>query len=149
MRTQCGINVKVPAHMRFTNACLVSCPAASQVRGVDCPRPVKTWTQCGINVKVLEVLKKHGFERPLSIQAQVRGLWEHSALVPAGAGVCGNTAHYKAHALQSTGVLSVETQHITKHMHYRAQVCYLWTHSALQSTCIRKHMHSKAQVCCL
>lgn len=43
-----------------------------QVRGVDIPRPVKTWTQCGINVKVLEVLKKHGFERPLSIQAQVR-----------------------------------------------------------------------------
>lgn len=52
------------------------CPTRStahllQVRGADIPKPVKTWTQCGINVKVLEVLKKHGFERPLSIQAQV------------------------------------------------------------------------------
>lgn len=48
-----------------------SCPS-HQVRGQDIPRPVKTWTQCGINVKVLDVLKKHGFERPLAIQAQVR-----------------------------------------------------------------------------
>jgi len=50
---------------------LCSCPS-HQVRGQDIPRPVKTWTQCGINVKVLDVLKKHGFERPLAIQAQVR-----------------------------------------------------------------------------
>jgi hypothetical protein len=67
--------------MCLTNFCLMSRPAAPQVRGVDCPRPVKTWTQCGINVKVLEVLKKHGFERPLSIQAQVRR-------------VCGKTVHW-------------------------------------------------------
>lgn len=45
------------------------------MRGQDIPKPVKTWTQCGINIKVLDVLKKHGFERPLSIQAQVRSGW--------------------------------------------------------------------------
>ena len=49
-------------------ACFLS---VVQVRGTDIPKPVKTWTQCGINVKVLEVLRKHGFERPLSIQTQV------------------------------------------------------------------------------
>jgi hypothetical protein len=60
--------VRVPARLASER-----CPPACriQVRGTDIPKPVKTWTQCGINVKVLEVLRKHGFERPLSIQAQV------------------------------------------------------------------------------
>jgi ATP-dependent RNA helicase DDX46/PRP5 len=40
---------------------------------VDVPRPITTWTQCGINVRVLDVLKRSGCERPLAIQAQVRG----------------------------------------------------------------------------
>lgn len=70
-----------------THSLTAGCPV--QVRGADIPKPVKTWTQCGINVKVLEVLKKHGFERPLSIQAQVR-------LGPLGGGMlrhCG-VLHY-------------------------------------------------------
>jgi ATP-dependent RNA helicase DDX46/PRP5 len=35
-----------------------------------CPRPIKKWTQCGLPEKVYDVLKRQGFERPFSIQAQ-------------------------------------------------------------------------------
>lgn len=41
-----------------------------QVRGNDVPKPIKTWNQAGLNSRVLEVLRKNGFERPLAIQAQ-------------------------------------------------------------------------------
>ena len=29
-----------------------------RVRGKDCPKPVKTWAQTGVSLKILEVLKK-------------------------------------------------------------------------------------------
>lgn len=54
--------------------CLAAAAAnVSQVRGKNPPRPIRTWTQSGISSKVLEILRKQGFERPLSIQAQVGG----------------------------------------------------------------------------
>ncbi|XP_013780707.1 probable ATP-dependent RNA helicase DDX46 isoform X2 [Limulus polyphemus] len=41
-----------------------------QVRGKTCPKPIKTWAHCGVSKKVLEVLKKHNYEKPTPIQAQ-------------------------------------------------------------------------------
>ena len=41
-----------------------------KVRGVDVPKPVQTWAQCGLGVQVLEVIQKLGYEAPTSIQAQ-------------------------------------------------------------------------------
>ncbi|GLJ29301.1 hypothetical protein SUGI_0577730 [Cryptomeria japonica] len=41
-----------------------------KIRGKDVPRPVKTWNQTGLTRNVLEVLKKLGYEKPMSIQAQ-------------------------------------------------------------------------------
>lgn len=29
-----------------------------RVRGKDCPKPVKTWAQSGVSLKILDVLKK-------------------------------------------------------------------------------------------
>ena len=34
------------------------------------PKPVRNWNQCGLPARVLEALKKAGFERPLPVQAQ-------------------------------------------------------------------------------
>jgi ATP-dependent RNA helicase DDX46/PRP5 len=41
-----------------------------QVKGKDCPKPVKTWAQCGLSVKVLDILRKNNYEKPTPIQAQ-------------------------------------------------------------------------------
>ncbi|KIW95407.1 uncharacterized protein Z519_03991 [Cladophialophora bantiana CBS 173.52] len=41
-----------------------------KVRGVDVPKPVQKWAQCGLGVQVLEVIQKLGYEAPTSIQAQ-------------------------------------------------------------------------------
>ncbi len=41
-----------------------------QCRGKNIPKPIRAWTQAGLSGKMLEVLKKGGFERPLPIQAQ-------------------------------------------------------------------------------
>jgi ATP-dependent RNA helicase DDX46/PRP5 len=43
---------------------------AVQVRGKNIPRPVKNWNQCGLNSRVLDVLQKSGFAKPMPIQAQ-------------------------------------------------------------------------------
>uniref|UniRef100_A0A8C4W2I7 RNA helicase n=1 Tax=Gopherus evgoodei TaxID=1825980 RepID=A0A8C4W2I7_9SAUR len=40
------------------------------VKGKGCPKPIKTWVQCGISMKILSSLKKHGYEKPTPIQAQ-------------------------------------------------------------------------------
>jgi ATP-dependent RNA helicase DDX46/PRP5 len=53
--------------MRTTD---VPCSGAAQVRGLNCPRPIKNWTQAGLSQKVLDVLVKSALERPLPIQAQ-------------------------------------------------------------------------------
>jgi ATP-dependent RNA helicase DDX46/PRP5 len=41
-----------------------------KVRGVNIPKPVRAWTQCGLSSRVMEVLRKAGFDKPLPIQAQ-------------------------------------------------------------------------------
>ncbi|XP_076606665.1 putative ATP-dependent RNA helicase DDX46 isoform X1 [Chaetodon auriga] len=40
------------------------------VKGKGCPKPIKTWVQCGVSMKILSALKKHGYEKPTPIQAQ-------------------------------------------------------------------------------
>ncbi|XP_050948695.1 probable ATP-dependent RNA helicase DDX46 isoform X2 [Labeo rohita] len=40
------------------------------VKGKGCPKPIKTWVQCGISMKVLNALKKHNYEKPTPIQTQ-------------------------------------------------------------------------------
>ena len=41
-----------------------------KIRGVDAPKPVQKWSQCGLGVQSLEVVHKLGFEKPSSIQTQ-------------------------------------------------------------------------------
>ena len=40
-----------------------------KVKGKNCPRPVKTWAQCGVSTKIYNILKDN-FEKPTPIQAQ-------------------------------------------------------------------------------
>uniref|UniRef100_A0A3B5B1E7 Probable ATP-dependent RNA helicase DDX46 n=1 Tax=Stegastes partitus TaxID=144197 RepID=A0A3B5B1E7_9TELE len=40
------------------------------VKGKGCPKPIKTWVQCGVSMKILNALKKHSYEKPTPIQAQ-------------------------------------------------------------------------------
>ncbi|KAI9848127.1 MAG: pre-mRNA processing RNA-helicase [Thelocarpon superellum] len=41
-----------------------------KIRGVDVPKPVQKWSQCGLGVQTLEVIQRLGYERPTSIQTQ-------------------------------------------------------------------------------
>lgn len=41
-----------------------------KVRGVDVPKPVQKWSQCGLGVQTLDVISKLGYEQATSIQAQ-------------------------------------------------------------------------------
>ncbi|XP_067937972.1 probable ATP-dependent RNA helicase DDX46 [Watersipora subatra] len=41
-----------------------------KVKGKNCPRPILTWAQAGVTLKLLETLKKHGYEKPTPIQMQ-------------------------------------------------------------------------------
>ncbi|KDR12484.1 probable ATP-dependent RNA helicase DDX46 [Zootermopsis nevadensis] len=41
-----------------------------RVKGKGCPKPIKTWAQCGVSKKELDVLKKQNYERPTPIQVQ-------------------------------------------------------------------------------
>lgn len=41
-----------------------------QVKGKGCPKPVKTWAQCGLSTKILDIMKRCGYEKPTPIQAQ-------------------------------------------------------------------------------
>lgn len=41
-----------------------------KVRGKGVPKPVKNWNQCGLSSRILDILKRSGFEQPLPIQAQ-------------------------------------------------------------------------------
>uniref|UniRef100_UPI003AAC60B9 probable ATP-dependent RNA helicase DDX46 isoform X3 n=1 Tax=Centroberyx gerrardi TaxID=166262 RepID=UPI003AAC60B9 len=40
------------------------------VKGKGCPKPIKTWVQCGTSMKILNALKKHSYEKPTPIQTQ-------------------------------------------------------------------------------
>ncbi|MCL4116649.1 UNVERIFIED_CONTAM: hypothetical protein GTU68_039519, partial [Idotea baltica] len=41
-----------------------------KIKGQGCPKPIKTWAQCGVSKRVLEILKKCNYEKPTPIQAQ-------------------------------------------------------------------------------
>eukprot|EP00656_Telonema_subtile_P050936 TRINITY_DN6726_c0_g2_i1.p1 TRINITY_DN6726_c0_g2~~TRINITY_DN6726_c0_g2_i1.p1 ORF type:complete len:1103 (-),score=340.09 TRINITY_DN6726_c0_g2_i1:159-3467(-) len=41
-----------------------------KIRGKDCPRPIKKWTQCGLSGPLLTVLKKMNYDAPFAIQCQ-------------------------------------------------------------------------------
>ncbi|OLL25813.1 Pre-mRNA-processing ATP-dependent RNA helicase PRP5 [Neolecta irregularis DAH-3] len=41
-----------------------------KVRGLNCPKPVAKWSQCGLPVSILNVIKSMNYEKPTSIQAQ-------------------------------------------------------------------------------
>ena len=41
-----------------------------KIRGVDAPKPVQKWSQCGLGVQSLEVVQKLGYDKPTSIQTQ-------------------------------------------------------------------------------
>ncbi|KAL8645958.1 MAG: hypothetical protein Q9226_007066 [Calogaya cf. arnoldii] len=41
-----------------------------KIRGIEAPKPVQKWSQCGLGAQSLEVIQKLGYERPTSIQTQ-------------------------------------------------------------------------------
>ena len=41
-----------------------------KTKGKGCPKPIKSWAQCGVSKKEMETLKKLGYEKPTPIQAQ-------------------------------------------------------------------------------
>lgn len=41
-----------------------------KVRGKDIPKPIRSWTQCGLSSRALEVMRKANFSAPMPIQAQ-------------------------------------------------------------------------------
>ena len=54
-----------------------------KVRGKDVARPVKNWFQCGLTGRILDVLKKEGFDKPMPIQVS---LWRSRSLTLHGGG---------------------------------------------------------------
>ncbi|KAK8825318.1 hypothetical protein WA538_003015, partial [Blastocystis sp. DL] len=40
------------------------------IRGKHYPRPILTWSQCGLNEKIMHVITKLGYEKPFPIQSQ-------------------------------------------------------------------------------
>lgn len=41
-----------------------------KVKGQGCPKPIRTWAQCGVSKRILDVLKKNNYEKPTPIQVQ-------------------------------------------------------------------------------
>ena len=39
-------------------------------RGKDVPRPIKSWAQAGLSNRVMELIRRSGFEKPMPIQCQ-------------------------------------------------------------------------------
>jgi ATP-dependent RNA helicase DDX46/PRP5 len=65
--------VEVPEISRLTNEevdVYKSELEGIQVKGKGCPRPIKTWAQCGVSKKEMDSLKKLSFEKPTPIQCQ-------------------------------------------------------------------------------
>ena len=42
------------------------------IRGKHYPRPILTWSQCGLTEKMMRVIEKLNYEKPFPIQCQVR-----------------------------------------------------------------------------
>ncbi|KAL3628559.1 DEAD-box ATP-dependent RNA helicase 42 [Castilleja foliolosa] len=41
-----------------------------KLHGKDVPKPIKTWHQTGLTTKILDIIRKSNFEKPMPIQAQ-------------------------------------------------------------------------------
>ena len=41
-----------------------------KVKGKNCPKPIRCWAHAGVSRKILDLLKKHSYEKPTPIQAQ-------------------------------------------------------------------------------
>ena len=41
-----------------------------KIRGMDAPKPVQKWSQCGLGAQSLDVIQKLGYEKPSAIQSQ-------------------------------------------------------------------------------
>lgn len=41
-----------------------------KIRGINCPKPIKKWSQIGLSLKIIDILKKLQYEKPTPIQAQ-------------------------------------------------------------------------------
>ena len=41
-----------------------------KIKGKKCPNPIKTWAQCGLTTKVLDIMRKSNYEKPTPIQSQ-------------------------------------------------------------------------------
>ncbi len=41
-----------------------------KVKGKNVPKPIKSWPQCGVSNRILDILKKNEYEKPTPIQAQ-------------------------------------------------------------------------------
>jgi len=41
-----------------------------KVRGKNCPRPIKAFSQCGLSERILEIMRRSEYEKPTPIQAQ-------------------------------------------------------------------------------
>ncbi|KAL9035466.1 MAG: hypothetical protein Q9214_006569, partial [Letrouitia sp. 1 TL-2023] len=41
-----------------------------KIRGLNAPKPVQKWSQCGLGAQTLDVIQKLGYEKPSSIQSQ-------------------------------------------------------------------------------
>lgn len=65
--------VEVPEIARMTNEEVDAYKEELEgirVKGKGCPKPIKTWAQCGVSTKELNILKKLNFDKPTPIQAQ-------------------------------------------------------------------------------
>lgn len=64
--------IEVPELAALTRAEVAAMRAKVQIRirGVGCPRPVRSWAQCGLSTAVLEVLRRATYESPTPIQTQ-------------------------------------------------------------------------------
>ena len=65
--------VEVPELARMTKQEVASYRTeleSIKVKGKLCPNPIKTWAQCGLASKILDVIKKNAYEKPTPIQSQ-------------------------------------------------------------------------------
>lgn len=64
------IEVKEIARMSLDDVAAYRKELELKVHGKDVPKPIKTWHQTGLTTKILDVIKKQGFEKPMPIQTQ-------------------------------------------------------------------------------
>lgn len=64
------MEVKEIARMSLEDVAAYRKDLELKVHGKDVPKPIKTWHQTGLTTKILEVIRKMNFEKPMPIQTQ-------------------------------------------------------------------------------